>query len=173
MALITIFDKDSVMILKSCYWTCLKQPPYQKLFFKRSTATTDCSGSDKSKDCSLDCIDQFYAPSHHTPLSTSTLEPILIDTLKVKKLSKKEKKQWRIQHLCLYCEDKDYDWRNYLVKLQDQSRTSFEEPRAFLSITIENSSRNRKAASHSRNCASNKYCHITRFYLILQTLSMF
>ena len=67
----------------------------------------------------------YAAPSRQTPSSTSTLEPMQIDTSKVKKLSEEEKERRRREHLCLYCGGKDHGWKNCPVKLQGSKPHKF------------------------------------------------
>lgn len=67
----------------------------------------------------------YIASSRQTPPSTSTPEPMQIDTSKVKKLSEEEKERRRREHLCLYCGEKDHGWRNCPVKLQKSKPHKF------------------------------------------------
>ena len=67
----------------------------------------------------------YAAPSRQMTSNTSTLEPMQIDTSKVKKLSEEEKERRRREHLCLYCGGKDHGWKNCPVKLQGPKQHKF------------------------------------------------
>lgn len=60
----------------------------------------------------------YAAPARQSSSSTSTAEPMQIDTSKVKKLTEEEKERRRKEHLCLYCGGNDHILRNCPVKPQ-------------------------------------------------------
>jgi hypothetical protein len=60
----------------------------------------------------------YTAPTCQTSLSTSTLEPMQIDTSRVRKLTEEEKEQHHREHLCFYCGGKDHSLNNCPLKPQ-------------------------------------------------------
>ena len=60
----------------------------------------------------------YTTPARQTSSSTSTAEPMQIDTSRVKKLTEEEKERRRREHLCLYCGGKDHGVKNCPLKPQ-------------------------------------------------------
>ncbi len=67
----------------------------------------------------------YTTPTRQTSSSTSTLKPMQIDTLKVKKLTEKEKERRRREHLCFYCGGKDHNLNNCPLKPQGSKAHKF------------------------------------------------
>jgi hypothetical protein len=67
----------------------------------------------------------YTAPTRQTSSSTSTLEPMQIDTSKVKKLIKEEKEQRHREQLCFYCGGKDHNLNNCPLKPQGPKAHKF------------------------------------------------
>jgi len=51
----------------------------------------------------------YTTPTRQTSSSTSTPEPMQINTSRVRKLTKEEKERRRKEHLCFYCGGKDHN----------------------------------------------------------------
>jgi len=58
----------------------------------------------------------YTAPTRQTSSSTSTPEPMQIDTSRVRKLTEEEKERCRKEHLCFYCGGKDHNLNNCPLK---------------------------------------------------------
>jgi hypothetical protein len=65
----------------------------------------------------------YKAPTRQTSSSTSTLEPMQIDTSR--KLIEEEKEQRRREHLCFYCGVKDHSLNNCPLKPQGPKAHKF------------------------------------------------
>jgi hypothetical protein len=67
----------------------------------------------------------YTAPTRQTSSSTSTLEPMQIDTLRVRKLTEEEKERRCREHLCFYCGGKDHSLNNCPLKPQGSKAHKF------------------------------------------------
>jgi hypothetical protein len=65
------------------------------------------------------------APTRQTSSSTSTPEPMQIDTSRVRKLTEEEKERRRREHLCFYCGGKDHSLNNCPLKPQGPKAHKF------------------------------------------------
>jgi hypothetical protein len=91
----------------------------------------------------------YTAPTRQTSSSTSTPEPMQINTSRVRKLTEEEKERRRKEHLCFYYGCKDHNLNN--CPLNQDTRKS---------------SRKTTTASHIRDHATDKCYHNIRSYLI-------
>jgi hypothetical protein len=67
----------------------------------------------------------YTAPTRQTSSSTSTPEPMQIDTSRIRKLTEEEKERRRKEHLCFYCRGKDHSLNNCPLKPQGPKAHKF------------------------------------------------
>ncbi len=67
----------------------------------------------------------YTAPTRQTSSSTSTPEPMQINTLRVRKLTEEEKERRHREHLCFYCGGKDHNLNNCPLKPQGPKAHKF------------------------------------------------
>jgi hypothetical protein len=67
----------------------------------------------------------YTAPTRQTSSSTSTPEPMQIDTSRVRKLTEEEKERHHREHLCFYCGGKDHNLNNCALKPQGPKAHKF------------------------------------------------
>jgi hypothetical protein len=67
----------------------------------------------------------YTAPTRQTSSSTSTPEPMQIDTSRIRKLTEEEKERRRREHLCFYCGGKDHSLNNCPLKPQGPKAHKF------------------------------------------------
>jgi hypothetical protein len=67
----------------------------------------------------------YTTPTRQTSSSTSTPEPMQIDTSRVRKLTEEEKERCHREHLCFYCGSKDHSLNNCPLKPQGPKAHKF------------------------------------------------